>query len=81
MQHLEAAGAFTGGDGPNHWAEHLEVATMTVGTYSIPAGGADDQSPHQEDEVYGAGDAEERALSSGSCPGMGVVPSARWPSS
>jgi mannose-6-phosphate isomerase-like protein (cupin superfamily) len=37
---------------PNHYREHLRVATMSVGTYSIPAGGVDDQRPHAEDEVY-----------------------------
>ena len=25
---------------------------MSVGTYSIPAGAEDDQSPHAEDEIY-----------------------------
>jgi mannose-6-phosphate isomerase-like protein (cupin superfamily) len=25
---------------------------LTLGTYSIPAGGTDDQEPHTEDEVY-----------------------------
>jgi mannose-6-phosphate isomerase-like protein (cupin superfamily) len=35
-----------------HWAELLRVPDLSVGTYSIPAGGADGQSPHTEDEVY-----------------------------
>jgi len=34
------------------WAEHLRVPDLSVGTYSIPAGGADEQSPHTEDEIY-----------------------------
>jgi mannose-6-phosphate isomerase-like protein (cupin superfamily) len=25
---------------------------MSLGTYSIPAGGSDDQVPHREDEIY-----------------------------
>ncbi|NOL42001.1 cupin domain-containing protein [Kribbella sandramycini] len=25
---------------------------MSVGTYSIPAGGVDDQAPHHEEEIY-----------------------------
>ena len=25
---------------------------LSVGTYSIPAGGTDDQAPHHEDEIY-----------------------------
>jgi mannose-6-phosphate isomerase-like protein (cupin superfamily) len=36
----------------NDWAEHFEVPALSVGTYCIPAGGNDDQSPHTEDEVY-----------------------------
>lgn len=52
MQHLEGAGSFTASGGPNHWVEHLRMPAMSVGTYSIPAGGIDDQTPHGEDEVY-----------------------------
>lgn len=37
---------------PNHYVERLRVAAMSAGTYSIPAGGLDDQRPHGEDEVY-----------------------------
>ncbi|WP_422733491.1 cupin domain-containing protein [Micromonospora sp. WMMD558] len=36
----------------NDWAEHLRVPDLSVGTYRIPAGGVDDQSPHTEDEIY-----------------------------
>jgi mannose-6-phosphate isomerase-like protein (cupin superfamily) len=36
----------------NDYAEHLAVPDMSLGTYSIPAGGIDDQSPHSEDEIY-----------------------------
>ncbi len=48
------AGRFTAPTGPrpNHWVEHLRVPAMSVGTYSIPAGAADTQEPHTEDEVY-----------------------------
>jgi len=28
------------------WVEHLRVADLSVGTYSIPAGGSDRQLPH-----------------------------------
>jgi mannose-6-phosphate isomerase-like protein (cupin superfamily) len=35
-----------------HWVEHLRADDLSVGTYSIPAGGIDDQSPHTEDEIY-----------------------------
>jgi len=34
------------------WVEHLRVADLSVGTYSIPADGSDDQLPHTEDEIY-----------------------------
>ncbi|HEX6871349.1 MAG TPA: cupin domain-containing protein [Micromonosporaceae bacterium] len=37
---------------PNHFDEHLRTADLSVGTYSIPAGGVDDQHPHTEDEIY-----------------------------
>jgi len=50
MQVITGAGEF-GGPGPS-WAEHLRVPDLSVGTYSIPAGGTDDQEPHTEDEIY-----------------------------
>jgi mannose-6-phosphate isomerase-like protein (cupin superfamily) len=34
------------------YLEHLRTADLSVGTYSIRAGGIDGQSPHTEDEVY-----------------------------
>jgi mannose-6-phosphate isomerase-like protein (cupin superfamily) len=53
MQIIEGAGAFTPpGGNPNHWAEQFRVPRLSVGTYSIPAGGTDDQTPHGEDEIY-----------------------------
>jgi len=54
MKIIEGAGAWTPpGDGArNHWVEHLQVPDLSVGTYCVPAGGVDDQSPHTEDEVY-----------------------------
>jgi mannose-6-phosphate isomerase-like protein (cupin superfamily) len=51
---LATAGRFSGPE-PGEaagWAEHLRVADLSVGTYSIPAGGADEQAPHTEDEIY-----------------------------
>lgn len=32
--------------------EHVRVPEMSVGVYSLPAGAADPQQPHTEDEVY-----------------------------
>jgi mannose-6-phosphate isomerase-like protein (cupin superfamily) len=34
------------------YLEFLKVPDLSVGLYVIPAGGADPQSPHTEDEVY-----------------------------
>lgn len=54
MQHLETAHAYTApaaGEGV-HWVEHLRSDHLSVGTYSIPTGGIDDQEPHTEDEIY-----------------------------
>jgi mannose-6-phosphate isomerase-like protein (cupin superfamily) len=54
MRILTGAGSYASPDGtaPNHYVEHLSVPDLSVGTYSIPAGGVDDQSPHGEDEIY-----------------------------
>jgi len=54
MQLIDGAGAFTAPDGTDgtHWAEQFRVPDLSVGSYSIPAGGTDDQEPHTEDEIY-----------------------------
>ncbi|MGP7997470.1 MAG: cupin domain-containing protein [Streptosporangiaceae bacterium] len=53
MEIIEGAGAWRPPVATaNDWVEHLRVADLSVGTYCIPAGGLDDQSPHAEDEVY-----------------------------
>jgi mannose-6-phosphate isomerase-like protein (cupin superfamily) len=54
MQVIAEAGIFTPSDGtePNHWIVQFSNDDLTVGTYSVPAGGVDDQSPHTEDEIY-----------------------------
>jgi mannose-6-phosphate isomerase-like protein (cupin superfamily) len=54
VQHLSRAGRYTppaDGD-PNSYVEHVRSAALSLGTYSIPPGGVDDQVPHAEDEVY-----------------------------
>src|SRR5215469_4323532 len=48
MRIIAGAGQLTG----DSWVEHLRVADLSVGTYCIPAGGTDEQSPHTEDEIY-----------------------------
>ena len=54
MQVLGSAGLFTapGAGSGVHWAEHLRVSDLSVGTYSIAAGSDDSQEPHTEDEIY-----------------------------
>jgi mannose-6-phosphate isomerase-like protein (cupin superfamily) len=54
MKIIEDAGRFTppSGQAGNHWIEQFRVADLSVGTYSIPRGGVDDQEPHTEDEIY-----------------------------
>ena len=54
MQVINGAGSFTrpANGAANHWIEQLRAADLSVGTYSIPLGGVDDQAPHTEDEVY-----------------------------
>jgi mannose-6-phosphate isomerase-like protein (cupin superfamily) len=36
----------------NAYLEFLRVPDLSAGLYRLPAGGADPQSPHTEDEVY-----------------------------
>lgn len=53
MRIIDGACEFTSpGASPNHWVERFRVPDLSVGTYSIPAGGVDDQTPHHEDEIY-----------------------------
>jgi len=53
MQVIEGAGVYTPpGEAPNHYVEQWRVPDLSVGTYSIPASGVDDQTPHTEDEIY-----------------------------
>ncbi|PYC67902.1 cupin domain-containing protein [Micromonospora arborensis] len=53
MQIIEGAGRWTAPAGDaNDWVEQLRVPDLSVGTYCIPAGGLDEQSPHTEDEIY-----------------------------
>ncbi|WP_405432149.1 cupin domain-containing protein [Micromonospora sp. NBC_00617] len=50
---IEGAGRWTAPAGAaNDWVEQLRTPDLSVGTYCIPAGGLDDQSPHTEDEIY-----------------------------
>lgn len=51
MKILSGAGKYAATTS-SHWEEHLEVPDLSCGTYSLPAGGSDPQSPHTEDELY-----------------------------
>lgn len=53
MQMIEGAGVWTRSPAmASDWVEQLRTPDLSVGTYCIPAGGLDDQSPHSEDEIY-----------------------------
>ena len=54
MRIIAEAGIYTAPDvaEPNHWIVHLSSDDLSLGTYCIPAGGLDDQTPHTEDEIY-----------------------------
>jgi mannose-6-phosphate isomerase-like protein (cupin superfamily) len=54
MRVIAEAGIYTPPDdaAPNDWVVHFSNDDLSLGTYSIPAGGVDDQSPHTEDEIY-----------------------------
>lgn len=39
-------------EGGDIWHEFLKVPALRTGLYVLPAGSADPQTPHQEDEVY-----------------------------
>jgi mannose-6-phosphate isomerase-like protein (cupin superfamily) len=51
VQVIDGAGEFVD-VGEANWAEQFRVPDLSVGTYSIPVGGVDEQSPHTEDEIY-----------------------------
>jgi mannose-6-phosphate isomerase-like protein (cupin superfamily) len=54
MRIIAEAGIYTAPQGaePNDWVVHLSTGDLSLGTYCIPAGGLDDQTPHTEDEIY-----------------------------
>ena len=54
MQIIDRAGRWAppAAAAQNNWVEQLRVPDLSVGTYCIPSGGIDDQSPHTEDEIY-----------------------------
>jgi len=77
VQIIEGAGQWAAplAGSVSDWVEHFAVPALSVGTYCIPAGGTDDQSPHTEDEIYvvTAGRARIAALGRTSDVGPGSV--------
>jgi mannose-6-phosphate isomerase-like protein (cupin superfamily) len=66
---LDATTRGSGPDRSGHWVEQLRVDALSVGTYTVPAGGLDPQQPHTEDEVYVVVAGRARIVSdSGSAP-------------
>jgi mannose-6-phosphate isomerase-like protein (cupin superfamily) len=51
MRIVSGAGDFSASPADD-WVEHLRVADLSCGTYSLAAGSTDQQSPHTEDEIY-----------------------------
>ena len=54
MRLIERAGVFVTPSDPasTRYVEHLRAPGLTVGTYSVARRGHDDQSAHDEDEIY-----------------------------
>ena len=53
MQAYEIAQLISQRESSNRlYLEFLKVPDLSMGLYVLPAGGADPQSPHSEDEVY-----------------------------
>lgn len=72
MEIIDGAGRWTSpGDAANDWVEHLRVTDLSVGTYCIPAGGVDTQSPHTEDEIYVVTAGRARIVTPGSAAHVG----------
>jgi mannose-6-phosphate isomerase-like protein (cupin superfamily) len=49
---ITGAGVFAPVHGVPAYAEQLRTDDLSFGTYSLPAGSVDTQSPHNEDEIY-----------------------------
>jgi mannose-6-phosphate isomerase-like protein (cupin superfamily) len=69
VQIIQDAGRWAG-DAAGDWAEQFAVPALSVGTYCIPAGGTDRQSPHTEDEIYVVMAGRARVTTPGSTAGV-----------
>lgn len=52
MEIIDSGRFAPGPGGTADYVEHLQVPALSFGTYSVPAGAVDGQSPHNEDEIY-----------------------------
>ena len=52
MELISGAGVFESAGGTPQYMEQLKTGDLSFGTYSLPAGTQDAQSPHTEDEIY-----------------------------
>ncbi len=52
MEAFDLARLLSGGPWEEPYLEFLRVPSLSVGLYALPAGAADLQQPHTEDEVY-----------------------------
>lgn len=54
MRIISGAGIYVtpSADEITHFDVQLNVPDLTLGTYSLPVGCVDDQTPHSEDEIY-----------------------------
>lgn len=52
MHIVKDAALFASATGAADYRERLRSPGLSLGSYSIPAGAADPQQPHTEDEVY-----------------------------
>jgi mannose-6-phosphate isomerase-like protein (cupin superfamily) len=57
--------------GTADWVEQFAVPTLSVGTYCLPVGGVDEQSPHGEDELYVVTAGRARIATPGSVADVG----------
>lgn len=62
---------FEAGFTPSEYVEQLRTAEMSFGTYVIPVGGVDKQTPHAEDEIYAVIRGKARIVTPGGSADVG----------
>lgn len=56
---------------PSEYVEQLRTAEMSFGTYLIPVGGVDEQTPHAEGEMYAVTRGRARIVTPGGSADVG----------